>query len=191
MNLAKDALHVLGSVAPTIATAFGGPLAGYAVTAIEGALGPDHPVSQAKTAADKQKALEAALLGGDPRTLVALKKADQDFEARMAELGIERDKLVFNDLAGARSMQVQTKDPTVARLAWTIIGGFLVISLAQLVALVGFASEVNKVPPQGWLLIGNISGYLANEAKQVAAFYFGSSADSQRKTETLSEIAKS
>src|SRR5882724_11915775 len=36
MNLAKDALHVLGSVAPTIATALGGPFAGMAVNALEG-----------------------------------------------------------------------------------------------------------------------------------------------------------
>jgi hypothetical protein len=49
---------------------------------------------------------------------------------------------------------------------------------------------VAKIPPQGWLLVGNISGYLANEAKQAAAFYFGSTAGSQNKDATIADMAK-
>lgn len=172
----------VSTVAPTLGTALGGPLGGMAGNLIANALG---------VKPGDQKALQAAMAGATPDQLLALKKADQDFTAKMEELGIERDKLVFDDLANARAMQVATKDPTAGRLAWTIIGGFLAVSMAQILGMVFASDAVAKIPPQGWLLIGNVSGYLANEAKQAAAFYFGSTAGSQAKDVTLAEIAKS
>jgi hypothetical protein len=186
VNLAKDALHILGSVAPTLATAIGGPFAGMAVSAIEGAIG-----GKATTPADQQKAIETALLGTDPATLLALKKAETDFTAQMASLGIEKDKLVFDDIASARSMQVATKDPTVGRLAWLVIGGFLLVSTFECIAMVAWPTKWAAIPAAALNLLGIIFGFLANEAKSAGAFYFGSTAGSQAKDQTLSEIAKS
>lgn len=187
MNLAKDALHVLGSVAPTLATAVAGPFGGMAVKAIEGALG----FGASSSPADQQKAIETALLGGDPQTLLAMKKADNDFTVQMEQLGIEKDKLVIDDRANARNMAIQTKDPTAARLAWLVIGGFLGFSLLQAAALILFPDQAAKIPSAAWGTLGMLLGYLAKEASAATAFYFGSSADSQAKTATLSEIAKS
>ena len=95
-----------------------------------------------------------------------------------------------DDRKSARQREVDTKDGTVAKLAWMIIGGFLGVSAAQIVAVMFWPEAVAKIPPEGWLLIGNISGYLANEAKQAAAYYFGSSVGSKAKDDTLSELAK-
>lgn len=184
MNLAKDALHILGSVAPTLATAVGGPFAGMAVTAIEKAIG-------VTGAPADQKAIETALLGTDPATLLALKKAENDFTAQMEQLGIEKDKLLFDDRADARAMQIATKDTTVGRLAWLVIGGFLLVSIFECIAMVAWPGKWAAIPAAALNLLGIIFGFLANEAKSAGAFYFGSSADSQRKTDTLSEIAKS
>ncbi len=181
MTFGAKALQVLRTVAPTIAMAVGGPFGPLAATVIHAALGTDP---------GDPKAAEAALLNATPEQLLALKKADQDFIIRLKELGIEEQQLAYADTASARQMQVAVRDPTVDRLAWLIIGGFLVISLAQLIGLIGFATEVNKIPAQGWLLIGNLSGYLANEAKQAAAFYFGSTASGQNKDATIASIAK-
>lgn len=178
-DIGAGALQVLKTVAPTLAATALGPFAPLAA-----------PILQKIFGTTDAKSTEAALLAATPEQIIALRQADIAHEEFLTNAGIAKDKLAFDDLASARNMQIQNKDPNVARLAWTIIGGFLVISFAQLVAMVGWADQVNKVPPQGWLLIGNISGYLANEAKQAAAFYFGSTAGSQAKDATIADIAK-
>lgn len=184
MNLLKDigagALQVLKTVAPSIAATATGPFASLTL-----------PIFQKLFGTNDSKAIETALAGATPEQLLALQQANKTHEENMEQLGISKDKLGFDDVANARSMAVQTRDPTAARLAWLIIGGFLVTSIAQLIGLMGFADQINKIPPQGWLLIGNVSGYLANEAKQAAAFYFGSTAGSQAKDITIADIAKS
>ena len=179
-DIGSGALQVLRTVAPTIAATATGPFASITL-----------PIFQKLFGTTNAKDIETALVNATPEQLLALKQADNAHEEQMTQLGITRDKMAFDDLSNARNMQIQTKDPTAARLAWMIIGGFLVISIAQIIGLMGFADEVNKIPPQGWLLIGNVSGYLANEAKQAAAFYFGSTAGSQAKDTTIADIAKS
>lgn len=182
MNLkdfGNDALQVLRTVAPTIAATAAGPFAPLVA-----------PILQKIFGTTDAKATEAALLTATPEQLLALRQADNAHVEKLKELGIEEEKLGYDDLASARAMQVATKDPTARQLAWLIIGGFLAISFAQIIAAVGWAEQVAKIPPQGWLLIGNVSGYLANEAKQAAAFYFGSTAGSQAKDATIADIAK-
>lgn len=180
MNLGKTALHVLGTVAPTVLSAIGGPFGALAGAVLHAALGTN----------GDESAVDAKLASADQDTLLKVKQAELDLNGKIAALGVQREQLTFTDLADARQMQVATRDPTAARLAWLIIGGFLVVSAAQLVAMMGWADQVNQIPSQGWLLIGNVSGYLANEAKQAAAFYFGSTAGSQAKDATISDMAK-
>ena len=180
MNLGKTALSVLGTVAPTILTAIGGPFGALAAAALHAALG---------TSGD-DKAADTCLAGATQDTLLKVKQAEIDFKAKIAEIGLQKEQLVYADVADARGMEVSTRDPTPARLAWLVIGGFLAISIVQLLGLMGWAEQIAKIPPQGWLLIGNISGYLAGEAKQAGAFYFGSSAGSQAKDQTIADIAK-
>jgi hypothetical protein len=173
---------ILAAIAPELGIALGGPFGGLAGSLLAKALGtnsPDDPANEAK------------ILAGDPQTLAAIQKANNDFKVQMESLGITREKLVFDDIANARARETAVKDHTPAQLAWMLIGGFIVISLAQLAALMGWAEQAAKIPPQGWLLIGNISGYLANEAKQAAAYYFGSTMASKDKDTTIADIAKS
>jgi hypothetical protein len=183
MNLAKDALHILTSIAPTAATMLGGPFAGMAVTKLEELFG-------VAGNADAQQQIEAAIMGGNPDALLKLKQLEGDMSAKLAELGIQRDKLILDDTANARAREIAVKDKTPSQLAWMIIGGFITVSAAQLIAIMGWPEVVAKIPGQGWLLIGNVSGYLANEAKQAAAYYFGSTMGSQSKDQALAEIAK-
>src|SRR6266850_212204 len=180
MNLGKTALQVLGTVAPTLLTALGGPFGALAATVLHAALG---------TNVD-EKVVDTTIAGATQDTLLKMKQAELDLQGKLADLGIKEEQLTFDDLASARAMQVATRDPTVDRLAWLIIGGFLVISLAQLVAMIWKPDAIAKIPSQGWLLIGNLAGYLANEAKQAAAFYFGTTAGSQAKDATIASIAK-
>ncbi len=130
------------------------------------------------------------LAGATQDTLLKVKQAEIDFQAKIAELGIQKEQLAYADLADARQMQMTTRDPTVARLAWLVIGGFLLISPAELIAMVVWPERVKLLPEAAWLLIGSVLGYLANESKQAGAFYFGSSAGSQAKDATISYMAK-
>lgn len=181
MNISDKAKSIVAAVAPTIATAIGGPFGALAGVLLSKVLG---------TPEKDDKAVEAAITSGNPELLLKLKEAEQNFTLEMEKIGIQKDQLVYTDIANARAREIALKDPTVGRLAWTIIGGFLVVSTAQIVGIMGWPEIMAKVPSQGWLLIGNISGYLANEAKQCAAYYFGSSLGSKDKDETIATIAK-
>jgi hypothetical protein len=181
-NFSDKFKQILGTVAPLLGTAVGGPFGGMAGALLAKALG----VKQ-----DDTQAMEAAVTSGDPDILLKLKQADNDFKVQMETLGITRDKLVFDDIANARAREIAVKDDTPRQLAWVIIGGFIAVSAGQLLGLVIWPDAISKIPPQGWLLVGNISGYLANEAKQCAAYYFGSSLGSVGKDSTIADIAKS
>lgn len=180
MNLGSIAKQVLGTVAPTILTAIGGPFGALAGGILHAALG---------TSGD-DKAVDTALSSASQDTLLKVKQAELDLQAKLAELGVQKEQLAYQDLASARAMQVATKDPTAARLAWLVIGGFLVFSIAEAVSMTIYPDQVAKIPAAAWSMIGVIMGYLANEAKQAAAFYFGSSEGSQNKDATIAAIAK-
>ena len=186
MNLLKSAGQALAAFAPTVATALGGPLVGVAVSTVEKAFGID----SASSPEAKEAAINAGLVAATPDQIVALKAGEQAFIAKMKELGITEEQLTFTDLDSARKMQIAVRDPTVARLAWILIGGFLVTAITQIAGMILLPEKMAAVPSPVWLQIGTISGYLANEAKQAAAFYFGSSAGSQAKDATISDMAK-
>lgn len=184
MNLLKDiasgAWQVLKTVAPTVAAAASGPFAPLVGPLVAKIFGSSDP-----------KTVETGLLTATPDQLLALKKADEDFQIQLKQLGINEEKLAFDDTANARQMQMTAKDPTVGRLAWLVIGGFLFIAVIECAAMIAWPARWAAIPAGAVGLLGTIFGFLASEAKQAAAFYFGSSADSQAKTQTLSEIAKS
>lgn len=177
-----DFTQIIKAVAPWIGTALGGPLGGMAVEAAANALGVPE-----KTA----DALKQALAGVTPEQMLALKKADQDFQLAMQQLGFKQvadlENIAAGDRSNARAREIAVKDRTPAILAYLIISGFFGIALAQLVALMGWPDVAARIPPQGWVIIGNISGYLAAEAKAAAAYYFGTTSDSGRKTELLAQ----
>ena len=70
MKFGERLKSIIGTVAPKLGTALGGPLGGMAGTLIQGALGVD-------TEDAALKALES-----DPDSLLKLKQAEQDFAAR-------------------------------------------------------------------------------------------------------------
>ena len=72
-----DIAKTLAGIAPTLATALGGPLAGIAVKAAVGAFG----LNDDATANDLAKAVASAT----PEQLAALKKIDNDFAVQMRD----------------------------------------------------------------------------------------------------------
>lgn len=177
-QVAKIGLPLLGAVLPIP----GGAAIGAALASAIGSP-TDKPEDLLKTLTSSAEALQKG------------KEFEATHQERMLDLKQKHELEMYaaevDDRKSARQREVDTKDTTVAKLAWMMIGGFIIMSMAQLVAIMGWPEVVVKIPGQGWLLIGNISGYLANEAKQAAAYYFGSSSGSKDKDATLAEIAKS
>jgi hypothetical protein len=171
MNFGDKAKQILASVAPLLGTAIGGPFGTMAGTLLSQALG---------TQPGDAKAAETALLAASPEILLQVKQADQNFAIRMEELGIQRESLVFQDIASARAREIAIKDNTPRNLA------YLVLSFAG-VCIAATLAGWTKVDSA---LAGTLIGYLVAEARSALAYYFGSSQSSKSKDETLSEIAK-
>lgn len=165
-----DWKKIVATVAPGIATALGGPLAGIAVQAIgKAVLGREDA-----SAAD----VEAAVLGASPDTLLALRKAEQDFAVRMAELDIDLERIHAGDRASARDREARTGDWTPRVLAAIVVIAWAVIQWHIL-------TEV--VPAEMRELAARALGTLDMALGMVLGYYFGSSAGSKAKTDALAK----
>ena len=93
-----DLRKTLATVAPAIATALGGPLAGVAVSMAGKAIG----LSDGCTESD----VEAAVLSGNPDVLVRLREVNAQFEKDMAALGVDLERIHAGDRDSARQMAI-------------------------------------------------------------------------------------
>ena len=168
-----DWKKVVGTVAPTIATALGGPLAGVAVKTLATQLIGNPEASEAE--------VEAAVASADPQTLLRLKEIDAEFEKAMANAGIELERIASDDRNSARQREATVKDHTPAILSYAITFGFFGV-LAYLL--------VNGKPESGGDALLVMLGSLGTAWAGVTAYYFGSSAGSKTKTEALAGIVR-
>jgi len=164
MELLKVFGPLIGSVAPSIATALGGPLAGMATKALSQALLGNENGSEDD--------LRAAMSNASPEQLSVLKKIDADFKVQMKSLDIDLEALAVDDRKSARSMQTETKDWIPRALAVSVtLGYFSIIAFVLMSGLPMNGSEVLL------MLLGTLSAGWTG----VMAFYFGSSSGSQKK----------
>jgi hypothetical protein len=154
----------LKTIAPTIATALGGPLAGLAVDAISKAIGIDPK--------DVQATIDSGKLNADQ--IMLIKQAEVQMAARAQEMGLDFAKLSNDDRKSAREMQAETRSYIPAVLAVTVTVGFFGI-------LVGMMTETFKTSDPLMLMLGS----LGTAWTGIIAFYFGSSAGSQAKDDLL------
>lgn len=159
------------TVAPWIGTALGGPLGGLAAEAAATALGlPDKGIDS----------LRQALAGVTPDQMLALKKADLEFAASMQALGFKQESdlaaLAVDDRKDARSLQRTTRSPVPAVLSIAVTLGYFGI-------LVGMMTGQLKVSDSQALLL--MLGSLGTAWGMVMAFWFGTTASSDRKTDLL------
>jgi hypothetical protein len=168
MGLLSELGPLLGQVAPTIATALGGPLAGMAVKTLSNVLlGHD---------GGSEEEVTTALQSASPDQLAALKKIDADFKAHMKELDIDLERIAAGDRDSARQMQAATKDWTPKFLAFFITFGFF----GALVFIMVFG-----IPKTGTEVLLMMLGSLSTSWTGVCQFYYGSSAGSKQKTDAL------
>ena len=167
-------LNLVRTVAPSIASAVGGPLAGMATKAISEALlgKPDGTDEELLQAVDR----------ATPEQLLALKKAEQDFAVQMRELDIDLERIAIADRDSARTREVKTKDWTPKVLAAFITAGYFGALFYML---------KNGLPQHGGseaMLV--MLGTLGTAWGGVVAYYFGSSAGSRAKDDMMRQNGK-
>ena len=158
---------LIQNVAPTIATALGGPVAGMAVRALSNAL-----LGHSDGTEDD---IRNALATATPDQIAAIRKVDNDFKVQMKTLDIDLVRIAADDRRSARTMQMEVKSPLVPTLAVIIIAAFVAVTIGT---LMGYAKIESA-------MAGTLIGYLSAKAELVLSFYFGSSADSERKSDMI------
>jgi hypothetical protein len=161
-------LDLVKGVAPTLATALGGPLAGAAVGMLADKLGVPEKTVEAVTAA----------LVSNPANLEKLKEMELEFY-----------KIDAQDRNSARNREIEiakadvhfiTKNIT-SLLAIGILAGSMIIAL--LVFFVDFPDSQENI-----LIF--VLGSLFSIATQVVSYYFGSSQGSKDKTKDIEGMMK-
>ena len=154
----------LTQIAPTIATALGGPLAGMAVSAISKAIGCTPEEVQNVISNNKLDATQVA----------ALQQAELELKKQAQEMNLDFAKLANDDRKSARDMQAITRSFIPPVLAIGVTGGFFGI-------LFGLMYGQSQHAPQIDIMLGS----LGTASTGLVSFYFGSSASSQNKDSLL------
>lgn len=165
-------ISIVRTVAPTIASAIGGPLAGMAVRTISDALlgKPD----------GTEEELAQAALAATPEQLLALKKAEQDFIVQMRELDIDLERIGNQDRDSARNREIKLKDATPKVLAAIITVGYFGV----LFWMLNYGLPVNGGSEAMLVMLGTLGTAWGG----IVAYYFGSSAGSRDKNETINRM---
>jgi len=154
----------LKMIAPTIATAIGGPFGtmAYGIIAHELGISSD----------DAKATIESGKLTAEQIASVQL--AEIALKAKAQELNLNFEQLAVDDRKSARDMQSSTKSIVPSILALVVTLGFFGI-------LGGLMFGVVQKSDALMLMLGS----LGTAWTGIVAFYFGSSASSQVKSEML------
>jgi VIT1/CCC1 family predicted Fe2+/Mn2+ transporter len=162
-------LDIVKGVAPGLATALGGPLAGAAVSAIAEKFGVE----------DTVEAVATALQGASPEQLAKLQEID------LKKLELEN---ADRDSARKAHMAIATNpDAHILEKLTMPILALGTVSLAFL--LIGILLFINIPDSQENIIIFAL-GFITSAATQVLSFYFGSSQGSKDKTDAVKALKK-
>jgi len=166
---------VVRTVAPTIASAFGTPLAGMATSAILNAILPP----EAAKPQDPESYLAQTLATATPDLLLKIKQAEQQFTIDMRNLDINLAKLNADDRANARGREIAVHDNTTKILAYVLTVGFFGV-----LGLVIF----HAVPDASRDIVNIMLGALGTAWIGAMSYYFGSSSGSASKSLTIASV---
>lgn len=168
-----DWIGTLKAIAPTVASALGGPLAGGLVAFLGDLLGIAEP-TQEKIA----QAFQNGQLTGEQ--IAAIKTKEMELKAEEQERGFRYSELEFKDRDSARQASVQ--GGTLPMLFWLSLA-LLVLTLGSEVVVL-FNGYPKTVPE---IIVGRVLGLLDSVAMMVLAFWYGTSSGSVRKTDLLTQ----
>ena len=170
----RDWKGIVAAVAPALATALGGPLAGVATQALSASLlGGKADGTEAEIA--------SAIQAGGPDALVKIREAENALTVRLRELDIDLERVQQADRASARQREAKTGDSWTPRMiAGAIVVGWLCVQWFML---------GHVIPAENRELVMRALGTLDAALMFVLGYYFGSSRGSDAKTELLTRKA--
>lgn len=188
-----DWKDVVRTVAPALATAFGTPAMGVAVSALGNVLLGDANASE--------EAVEAAVMAGmSPDAMIRLKELDQQYALENRRIDLQNkqteyqnDQVYITDTQDARHNNAQSSDVFHLGIAVLCIYGLILLgSLYGSFAIITGGIILKDVATVGMVstFIGTVIGAVGSMAGQVISFYFGSSKGSDRKTDQMVEAFK-
>lgn len=169
----KDTLKgLLKTVAPTLATAIGGPMGGVAMKFLAD-----------KFVGGETGAVEDFLLSANPEQLAQLKLADLEFQKEMRKLDIDLEKIAADDRNSARDLA-----KTRGFIPQIIIS--IAYSCGYFGVMAAFITGHFHVPEEFASMFNGLLGVLSAAQIQIVNFWFGSSAGSKAKTDAMAVIGK-
>jgi hypothetical protein len=157
----------LKQIAPTVASALMTPLAGMAISVVSKAIGVEPEKVQDIISSGKLT----------PEQVAQVKIAEIELQKQAQELGLNFAKLEVDDRKSAREMQATTRSVVPPVLAGLVTLGFFGILIMMLLG------KVDSNNPAILMMLGS----LGTAWTGIIAYYFGSSAGSQAKTDLLSK----
>lgn len=168
-----DWKSVIASVAPALATALGGPLAGIATKALADQLLGNPGASEEEVA--------QAVQGLKPEDLVRLKEIDTNFKASLLSAGIKLEEIAAADRESARQREIKTGDNWTPRgLAVLVVGGWMTVQWFLL---------NNVIDDSMRELIARVLGTLDGALMLVLSYFFGSSSSSAKKDDIIGRLS--
>lgn len=165
----------------SIAASMGGPLGTMAAQQVGHVLGIDKvdPTTEGITTAITTAQTT------DKDALFKIQAAEDAFKLQMAQLGFDSAEKMASIDAGdrqsARAREIAVKDRTPMILAYFVVFGTMI--LESIVMFHGTPPSVDGV------VLGRVLGTLDTATALVLAYYFGSSASSRVKDQTISDQA--
>jgi hypothetical protein len=166
-----DWLATLKQIAPTVATAFLGPLGGVAVSAVGNLLGVSD-ATQDKIAS----AIQSATM--TPEQVSQLKQLELEYKAKEQELGFKYADLAFQDRDSARKANVAggvQKPLFWMSMCLLAIG----LGVEGVVLFKGYPPEIPEI------IVGRVLGLMDAVVMLVLSYWYGTTASSSEKNHLL------
>jgi hypothetical protein len=161
---------ILGSVAPLVGTAIGGPFGGLATTVLREAFGSDDEAD-----------IERQIASSSPDALIKFKTAEQAMEVKMRELDIDEADLYLKDVQSARVMATKTSIIPQLVLTFLALGAF-----GTVLYVLVLQSQI--IPAENKDLVIFLVGQLSTFTGMGFSFFLGSSKGSSDKNRSLSDM---
>jgi hypothetical protein len=165
-----DFKSIISNVVPFLGSLIGGPFGGTALKIISKSLCGNENVSKSELL----KAFEQL----SPDKLQNLKAAEHEYKVKMAEIGLNEEKMYALDRESARKREIQLRDRMPSILSITLSIGFFSILIILIFCSV---SEHSRD------VIDIMLGSLGTAWISTISYYFGSSKSSKDKTFLLGE----
>lgn len=154
-------------IAPTVATALGGPLAGTAVSALGSLLGLNSPTPE-----NLAEVISAGKL--TPEQLSAIKQLELKYQAEEQERGFKYAEIAFKDRDSARKANVE--GGTQKSLFWLSL---LLLSLSLgteiYVLFQGYPEKLSEI------IVGRVLGLMDAVSMLVLSYWYGTTNSSSQK----------